>query len=182
MDEREQKGKSGIRELKPYLSPLSVWALSFGCAVGWGSFVMPGNVFLPLAGPIGTALGMFIGAGLLVLLGVGHDDTAQTAERMWRKISRLRIFCDDAGKTNLSLADVHGEVLVVSQFTLYADCRKGNRPSFTDAAQPSTASELYELFCSLVEGDLGHVGHGVFGADMQVSLVNDGPFTVWLEI
>ena len=122
------------------------------------------------------------GHGLLVLLGVGHDDTAQTAERMWRKISRLRIFCDDAGKTNLSLADVHGEVLVVSQFTLYADCRKGNRPSFTDAAQPSTASELYELFCSLVEGDLGHVGRGIFGADMQVSLVNDGPFTVWLEI
>lgn len=128
----------------------------------------------------GQAVGS-IGRGLLVLLGVGGDDGADQAERLWSKISRLRIFADDAGKTNLALADVGGEVLVVSQFTLFADCRRGNRPSFTQAAEPARAKALYEAFCSLVEADLGSVQTGRFAADMSVSLVNDGPFTVWLD-
>lgn len=121
--------------------------------------------------------------GLLVLLGVGHDDDEATAAKLWNKISGLRIFEDDDGKTNLSLADVAGEALVVSQFTLYANCRRGRRPSFTDAAGPDLANNLYEHFCELVEADLGpeHVGRGIFGAMMEVSLVNDGPFTIWLD-
>lgn len=122
------------------------------------------------------------GHGLLVLLGVGHEDTEATAARLWSKIYRLRIFADEAGKTNLSLADVDGEVLVISQFTLYADCRKGNRPSFVNAAPPQQGNALYEHFCSLAEKDVPHVGRGVFGAAMQVSLTNDGPFTIWLEM
>lgn len=121
------------------------------------------------------------GAGLLILLGVGHDDTEENARLLWDKIWRLRIFSDEQGKTNRSLADVDGEVLIISQFTLFADCRRGNRPSFTDAAPAEQGNGLYEHFCSLAERDAAHVGRGVFGADMQVSLVNDGPFTVWLE-
>lgn len=120
--------------------------------------------------------------GLLVLLGVGPSDDENSAQRLWNKIFRLRIFADEQGKTNLSLADVDGEVLVVSQFTLFADCRKGNRPSFTEAAPAPLANELYEQFCSFAEQDVRHVGRGVFGADMQVSLVNDGPFTIWLDM
>ena len=122
-----------------------------------------------------------IGRGLLVLVGVGANDTEREARRLWEKISTLRIFEDDRGKTNLSLADVGGEVLAVSQFTLYADCRRGRRPSFTDAAEPGLARELYETFCSMVENDLGHVERGRFAAEMSVELVNDGPFTVWLD-
>ena len=123
------------------------------------------------------------GHGLLVLLGVGAGDDEAVAERLWRKASGLRIFDDEAGKTNLSLADVGGEVLVVSQFTLYANCRRGRRPSFTDAAAPELGRALYERFCELAERDLGagRVGRGVFGANMQVELVNDGPFTIWLD-
>ena len=121
------------------------------------------------------------GAGLLILLGVGADDTRAKAEKLWSKISRLRIFADDKGKTNLSIADVGGEVCIVSQFTLYASCRKGNRPSFTKAAGPALGEELYECFCELAERDVPHVGRGVFGAMMDVELVNDGPFTVWLD-
>ena len=123
------------------------------------------------------------GKGLLVLLGVGHEDDEALAEKLWNKILGLRIFEDEAGKTNLSLADVGGEALVVSQFTLYANCRRGRRPSFTDAAAPAQANALYERFCELAEADLGaeHVGRGVFGAMMEVSLVNDGPFTIWLD-
>ena len=123
------------------------------------------------------------GKGLLILLGVGHDDDEATAKKLWNKISGLRIFEDENGKTNLSLADVAGEALVVSQFTLYANCRRGRRPSFTDAAGPELANNLYERFCELVEADLGpeHVGRGIFGAMMEVSLVNDGPFTIWLD-
>ena len=123
------------------------------------------------------------GKGLLVLLGVGHDDDEALAEKLWNKILGLRIFEDEAGKTNLSLADVGGEALVVSQFTLYANCRRGRRPSFTDAAAPAQANALYERFCELAEADLGakHVGRGIFGAMMEVSLVNDGPFTIWLD-
>lgn len=122
-----------------------------------------------------------IGRGLLVLLGVGHDDTEAQAERLWGKISKLRIFDDEAGKTNLSLIDVNGQVMVVSQFTLYADCKKGNRPSFTSAGAPQEANRLYEHFCELVRRDRGSVATGVFGAHMQVELENDGPFTIWLD-
>lgn len=121
--------------------------------------------------------------GYLILLGVGPDDTDETAERLWHKVAHLRVFDDADGRINLSLADVSGDVLVVSQFTLYADCRRGNRPSFTDAAEPKLANDLYERFCALAEADLGpnRVGRGIFGADMSVSLVNDGPFTIWLD-
>ncbi len=122
-----------------------------------------------------------VGRGFLILLGVGHGDGRAEADRLWEKTRKLRIFEDAAGKTNLSLADVGGQVLVVSQFTLYADCRHGNRPSFTAAGAPSTAEGLYGYFCDLVRRDLGAVATGVFGADMKVSLVNDGPFTVWLD-
>lgn len=121
------------------------------------------------------------GRGLLVLLGVGPCDDEATAAKLWHKVSGLRIFDDEAGKMNLSLATVGGEVLVVSQFTLYADCRRGMRPSFTDAAEPTKANALYEHFCALAERDCTHVGRGVFGAEMQVSLVNDGPITIWLD-
>ena len=122
-----------------------------------------------------------IGRGLLILLGVGHDDSEEQAERLWSKIARLRIFEDAEGKTNLSLADVGGEVLVVSQFTLFANCRRGNRPSFTDAAAPAEAERLYEHFCQLARVDVPRVEQGAFGAMMDVSLVNHGPFTVWLD-
>lgn len=122
-----------------------------------------------------------IGKGLLVLLGVGEHDTQAQADRLWAKIGKMRVFEDEAGKTNLALADVGGEVLVVSQFTLYADCRHGNRPSFTAAGAPQLARDLYEYFCRLVKRDMGAVETGEFGADMSVSLVNDGPFTVWLD-
>jgi D-tyrosyl-tRNA(Tyr) deacylase len=118
---------------------------------------------------------------LLILLGVGSEDTEQDAQRLWGKIAKLRIFPDDAGKTNLSLLDVDGEVLVVSQFTLYADCRKGNRPSFTSAAPAELGNRQYECFCACAERDVAHVGRGVFGARMQVTLTNDGPFTVCLD-
>ncbi len=122
------------------------------------------------------------GRGLLVFLGVGPNDTEQDAQRLWNKIWRLRIFADDAEKTNLSLADIDGEVLIVSQFTLYADCRKGNRPSFAKAAPPDHAERLYEAFCAYAAADAKHVGTGIFGAYMQVELVNDGPFTLWLDM
>lgn len=123
------------------------------------------------------------GHGLLVLLGVGQHDDEAVADKLWRKMRDLRIFDDEAGKTNLSLLDVGGEALVVSQFTLYANCKRGRRPSFTEAGEPDRANELYEYVCGLAEQDLGkeHVGRGVFGAMMDVELVNDGPFTVWLD-
>ena len=119
--------------------------------------------------------------GYLVFLGVGQADDEACARKLWDKIRKMRIFDDEAGKTNLSLADVSGEVLVVSQFTLYADCKHGNRPSFTPAGAPDAARALYERFCEMVRADLGQVQTGRFGADMQVSLVNDGPFTIWLD-
>ena len=128
----------------------------------------------------GTVVGS-IGKGYLILLGVGADDAEAQAEKLWRKISRMRVFEDAQGKTNLSLADVGGEVLVVSQFTLYANCKKGNRPSFTDAAAPADAERLYEHFCQLARADVPRVEQGVFGAMMDVSLVNHGPFTIWLD-
>lgn len=122
-----------------------------------------------------------IGRGMLILLGVGQDDTEAQVEKLWSKISRLRIFEDGNGKTNLSLSDVSGSVLVVSQFTLYANCKKGNRPSFTDAARPPKANQLYEAFVAQARQDIDRVETGRFGAMMEVSLVNDGPFTVWLD-
>ena len=122
-----------------------------------------------------------IGKGYLILQGVGHQDAEAQADKLWSKISKMRIFEDENGKTNLGLADVEGEVLVVSQFTLYANCKKGNRPSFTDAGAPDEANRLYEYFAGLVRRDLGHVETGSFGAMMEVALVNDGPFTVWMD-
>lgn len=122
-----------------------------------------------------------IGRGYLILLGVGASDTEAEAERLWAKIRDLRICEDEAGKTNLSLVQTEGEVLVVSQFTLYADCRRGRRPSFTAAGDPAHAQALYEYFAGLVRRDLGRVETGSFGAHMQVSLVNDGPFTIVLD-
>lgn len=121
------------------------------------------------------------GTGFLVLLGVGEADDEESCSRLWSKIRALRVMDDGAGKMNLALADVGGEVLVVSQFTLFADCRKGNRPSFTSAAAPEKGKRLYELFCELVRVDMGHVETGIFGADMDVELVNDGPVTIWLD-
>ena len=122
-----------------------------------------------------------IGHGFLLLLGVEDADTVETADRMVEKICKLRIFQDEHGKTNLSLADVGGELLVVSQFTLYADCRKGNRPSFTAAGAPDEANRLYEWFAERARRDVARVETGRFGAYMDVSLVNDGPFTLWLD-
>ena len=122
-----------------------------------------------------------IGKGYLVLLGVGQEDTKQDAERIVNKMINLRIFSDENDKINLSLGDVGGELLIVSQFTLYADCRKGNRPNFINAAKPDKANELYEYFTDLCRAKVPVVQNGIFGADMKVSLVNDGPFTVILE-
>ncbi len=119
-----------------------------------------------------------IGQGLLVLLGVCEGDTREMVDRYVEKLIKLRIFADEAGKTNLSLQDVNGEILVVSQFTLYADCRKGNRPSFVKAGSPELANDLYEYFKSCVKTKLGRVQSGEFGADMKVELLNDGPFTI----
>lgn len=122
-----------------------------------------------------------IGAGYLVLLGVGERDTGLECEKLAQKLVSLRIFSDENDKINLSLKDIGGELLVVSQFTLYADCRKGNRPSFTTAKPPAEAERLYELFGELCEKEIPSVKKGIFGADMKVTLVNDGPFTVILE-
>jgi len=122
-----------------------------------------------------------IGKGFLILLGVAEEDDEAAAGRMADKICKLRIFEDGDGKTNLSLADVGGEVLVVSQFTLYADCHKGNRPSFTKAGSPEKAERLYEYFMECCKKHVPKVEHGSFGADMKVELLNDGPFTLVLE-
>ena len=121
------------------------------------------------------------GRGFLVLLGVGDGDTQAEAEQLWSKIAKMRIFPDGTHHTGSALADVDGEVLVVSQFTLYADCRKGNRPSFSGAGTPEESNRLYELFVECARRDVAHVASGEFGADMQVSLVNDGPFTICLD-
>lgn len=122
-----------------------------------------------------------IGLGYCILLGVGPEDTEETAQKLWNKVLKLRIFEDENGKTNLSLRDVEGEVLLVSQFTLYADCRKGNRPSFTKGAAPAEANRLYEYFASLVRADSIALQTGWFGAMMDVQIANNGPFTIWLD-
>ena len=119
--------------------------------------------------------------GFLVFIGISDSDTEEIADRMLRKLLNLRLFEDENGKTNLSLEQVDGKVLVVSQFTLYADCRKGTRPSFADAAPPDMAESLYNFFLSQCEVVFGEVQHGEFGADMKVELLNDGPFTIYID-
>lgn len=121
-----------------------------------------------------------IGRGLVVLLGIARDDTDAEAERLAGKVARLRIFEDEAGKFDRSLLDVGGDALVVSQFTLIADTRKGNRPSFSDAARPDKAQPVYESFCDALAGLDVMVARGVFGARMTVALANDGPVTIVL--
>lgn len=128
----------------------------------------------------GEAVGK-AGHGMLVFVGISESDDRQTADKMIDKMIKLRIFDDEQGKTNLSIADAGGEFLIVSQFTLYADCRKGNRPSFTLAGKPDKAKELYEYIIKEVSDKGFKVGHGIFGADMKVKLLNDGPFTVMLD-
>lgn len=122
-----------------------------------------------------------IGQGMLVLLGVGKEDDEAVADKMIAKLLKMRIFSDSEGKTNLSLADIDGEMLLVSQFTLYADCKHGNRPSFTDSMGPQRAEELYNYVADKIRPLVKKLELGVFGADMQVSLINDGPFTVILD-
>lgn len=122
-----------------------------------------------------------IGKGFVVLLGIGKDDTKEIVEAYLTKMLKLRIFEDEQGKTNLSLADVKGELLVISQFTLYADASKGNRPNFLNAASPEIANELYEYSVTKCKEAGYPVQTGHFGADMKVSLTNDGPFTIVLD-
>lgn len=122
-----------------------------------------------------------INQGYLVLIGVGKEDTKEDADRLVKKMIGLRIFSDENGKINKSLKDVDGELLLVSQFTLYADCRHGNRPGFTDAAGPDMANELYEYIIESCKREVAVVERGEFGADMKVELLNDGPFTILLE-
>ena len=122
-----------------------------------------------------------INQGYLVLIGVGKEDTREDADRLVKKMIGLRIFADENGKINKSLKDVNGELLLVSQFTLYADCRHGNRPGFTEAAGPDMANELYEYIIESCKKEVAVVEQGEFGADMKVELLNDGPFTLMLE-
>ena len=122
-----------------------------------------------------------IGHGLLVFVGVSDTDDKRIADKMIDKLTKLRIFDDEEGKTNLSATDVNGEFLIISQFTLYADCRKGNRPSFVKAGKPDVANELYEYVISEVHKKGFHTEHGSFVADMKVALLNDGPFTILLD-
>lgn len=122
-----------------------------------------------------------IGKGFLVLLGVGPEDTEKEADYLVQKLIKLRVFEDENGKMNMSLKDIEGELLIVSQFTLYADCTGGNRPSFTNAAKPEKANELYEYFIQKCKQENIKVEHGKFAADMKVELLNDGPVTIMLE-
>ena len=122
-----------------------------------------------------------IGKGFLVLIGVADGDTKEMADKLIKKLIGLRIFADSEGKTNLALADVGGELLLISQFTLYADCRKGNRPSFVKAGAPDFAEEMYEYIVAECKEKLPKVETGSFGAHMKVELLNDGPFTVILD-
>lgn len=122
-----------------------------------------------------------IGKGFLVLVGVAENDTKEQADFLVEKLCNLRVFEDENDKMNLSIKDVDGELLVVSQFTLYADCKKGNRPSFINAAKPSKANELYEYFIGKCKNLVNNIEKGIFGEDMKVSLLNDGPVTIILE-
>ena len=122
-----------------------------------------------------------IGHGVMVLLGVSQTDTEEIADKMFQKLLKLRIFEDENGKTNLDIKSVNGELLIISQFTLYADCRHGNRPSFIGAGTPDQANALYEYFLSQCRKEIPVVEQGIFGAHMMVSLINDGPFTIVLD-
>ena len=122
-----------------------------------------------------------IGKGFLVLIGVGQNDKKEVADYLVQKLIKLRIFEDEQGKMNLSIKDINGELLIISQFTLYADCSGGNRPSFTNAAKPEIANELYEYFIEKCKQENIKVEKGIFGADMKVELLNDGPVTIILE-
>lgn len=122
-----------------------------------------------------------IGKGFLVLVGIGKADDEKIADKLVQKLVNMRIFEDENGKTNLGLKDVGGELLVISQFTLYADCKKGNRPSFTEAGAPQEANRLYEYILEKCRAEIETVQHGEFGADMKVELLNDGPFTIILD-
>ena len=122
-----------------------------------------------------------IGKGYLVFLGVGDGDTEDECIRLADKLINLRIFSDENDKINLSIKDVSGQLLIVSQFTLYADCRKGNRPNFIQAAKPDTANKLYEFFIDYCKKSIPVVQSGIFGADMKVRLLNDGPFTIVID-
>jgi D-tyrosyl-tRNA(Tyr) deacylase len=135
-------------------------------------------------GASATVAGEVVGAirsGVVVLLGVGPADTVETADALARRVTELRIFRDGEGRTNASLMDVGGAALVVSQFTLFADTRRGRRPGFTGAAQPEQAERLYERFAATLRGLGVEVATGRFGAEMAVQLTNDGPFTIWLD-
>jgi len=122
-----------------------------------------------------------IDKGFMVLIGIGQDDDETIADKMVAKLINMRIFEDENGKTNLALKDVNGELLLISQFTLYANCKKGNRPSFTDAGSPDKAGALYEYIIAKCREEIAVVEKGVFGAEMKVELLNDGPFTVILD-
>ncbi len=122
-----------------------------------------------------------INNGFLVLIGVTHTDTREIADYLVKKLCNLRVFKDENSKMNLSIKDVDGELLIVSQFTLYADCQHGNRPSFVNSAKPDMANELYEYFVEKCRKEVKNVETGIFGADMKVSLLNDGPVTIMLE-
>lgn len=128
----------------------------------------------------GKTLGK-IGKGFMVLIGVSDTDTKEIADKMVKKMLGLRIFEDENGKTNLSLETVGGELLLISQFTLYANCKKGNRPSFIEAGAPDMASDMYEYIIAKCKEQVPVVERGEFGADMKVSLINDGPFTIVLD-
>lgn len=122
-----------------------------------------------------------INKGFCVLIGVSNDDTKEIADKMIKKLIGMRIFEDENGKTNLALKDVDGSLLLISQFTLYADCKKGNRPSFTNAGNPELANNLYEYIILECKKEIPTVEQGIFGADMKISLINDGPFTIVLD-
>ena len=122
-----------------------------------------------------------INKGFMVLLGVGPDDTETEADYLVKKLIKLRVFEDENKKMNLSIKDIDGELLIISQFTLYADCEKGNRPSFSNAAKPEKANQLYEYFIKKCKEEGINVEHGIFGANMKVELLNDGPVTIILE-
>lgn len=128
----------------------------------------------------GTIVGS-CGRGYLIFLGIGETDTENEVDRLWSKIYKLRIFPDGEKATGATLSDIDGQVLIVSQFTLYADCRKGNRPSFAQAGDPIQSQRLYELFINRAKQDVAQVASGQFGADMRVSLTNEGPFTIFLD-